>query len=336
VNEFDLIDRVFASRTKDSRVSKPALLGIGDDCALIPAPAKGKAWAISTDTFTEGIHYFSGTKPHAIGHKALAVNLSDCAAMGATPRYVTLAVSLPKDQTQRAMTAFLRGFAKGFFALAEQHSVQLIGGDTTSINVLDSKRLSARAPFSCTITVFGEVSAAEALRRSGARVGDDIWLSGPVGLAATATAHRYGSLQLAAKPLAIASRALDYPNPQIALGELLVGIASSAIDVSDGLAQDLGHILKQSKVGATLDGSFIDACATTLKLSLEHAQPFSLHGGDDYQLCFTASPKHRKRIENLPAASAPLRIGVITSSKGLTLVRNGVGKAINLKGFSHV
>ena len=216
MNEFELIRRYF------QRPPKRALLGVGDDCALL-RPDAGLDLAVSTDMLIEGRHFLPGAEPRALGHKALAVNLSDLAAMGATPRWVTLALALPA-----ADAAWLEPFSAGFYALAERYGVDLIGGDTT--------RGAARA---ICVTAIGEVPPGMALERSGARAADDIWVSGELGGAALGLAH---------PEIAEAAKRLHLPQPRVELGERLRRLAHSAIDVSDGLAGDLGHIAERSGV----------------------------------------------------------------------------------------
>ena len=229
MSEFDLIRRYF------TRATPGALLGVGDDAALLQV-RDGHVLAVSTDMLVGGTHFFEDADPFTLGHKTLAVNLSDLAAMGATPRWATLAISLPDVDE-----AWLEKFSAGFFSLAQQHGVELVGGDTT------------RGPLNLCVTIFGEVPAQQALRRSGAQIGDEVWVSGTLGDAALALAHLQGLIDLNTAEFAACASALHSPQPRVALGLALRGLANSAIDISDGLLADLGHILDTSQVGAQLD-----------------------------------------------------------------------------------
>ena len=297
MSEFDLIARYF---TRPARPASQVLLGVGDDCALLQPSALQQA--ISTDMLVEGRHFFAGAEPRQLGHKCLAVNLSDLAAMGARPVGFTLALALPAiDDT------WLQGFSEGLFALADRYDCALIGGDTT------------RGPLTICITVFGEVDAAKALRRDAAQVGDDIWVSGALGEARLALAHRCGELTIDANTLQAAAHRMDAPTPRVELGQALIGVAHAAIDISDGLAGDLGHILARSKCGARCDlrrlpiGPALAAQPTTLQ------HEFGASGGDDYELCFTAPIDRRDAV--LAAANkvgvAVTRIGSIEGNAGL-------------------
>ena len=262
------------------------MVGIGDDCALL-RPDAGLELAVTTDTLIEGRHFLPGADPEALGHKALAVNLSDLAAMGAAPRWATLALALPAADER-----WLAGFARGFFALAERYGVDLVGGDTTRSPLL-----------TINITALGEVPAGVAMYRAGARPGDDIWVSGELGGAALALAHP--------EIAAVAGR-LHRPEPRVELGERLRGLARAAIDVSDGLAGDLVHILERSQVGAVLEYASIPRPAAFEKFrSLE--RDCVLSGGDDSELLFTAGAPQRREIEALARElRIPLtRIGAI-------------------------
>lgn len=306
MGEFDLIARYF------TRPVRRAALGVGDDCALL-APRPGMQLAISSDMLVEGRHFFADVDPEALGHKALAVNLSDLAACGARPLAFTLALALP-----RADEAWLAGFSKGLLALADAHGCELVGGDTT------------QGPLNICITVFGEVPAGQALLRSGARAGDDIYVSGTLGDARLALEALLGHIHLPDELLAQARQRLERPTPRVALGLALRGIASSAMDVSDGLLGDFGHILKASGVGACIRTD------ETIKLIAAGAYPSSargqfdakilqqctLAGGDDYELLFTAPPQHRAAVAEAAAQSrTPVtRIGQVEAAPGLRLV----------------
>jgi len=302
VNEFELIGRFFrrAPRNADVRI------GIGDDGAVV-APAAGMEYVISVDMLVEGLHFAPETNPVSLGHKTLAVNLSDLAAMGALPRFVLLAGALPTPDSE-----WLAGFMRGFDALAAQYDVELIGGDTT------------RGPRTLCVTAIGEVPAGTALTRSGATPGDTIFVSGTLGDAALALAFASGRTDVDEATLPALQRRLESPEPRIALGVALRGIASSAIDLSDGLTGDLGHILAASRVGATIDLAAIpcsDAFRANKGIERLTALGCLLAGGDDYELCFTAQPAMRERVDALALVlGIPLTaIGAITAESGLTI-----------------
>lgn len=305
LGEFDLIERFF------KRPARQAALGIGDDCALLQ-PAPGTQLAISCDMLVQGRHFFPDVDPFTLGHKALAVNLSDLAACGARPLAFTLALALPE-----ADEAWLTAFARGLLQLADAHGCELIGGDTT------------QGPLNICITVFGEVPVidgkSQALLRSGARAGDDIYASGTVGDARLALDALRGTLTLPGDILAPARIRLEQPTPRVPLGLALRGIASAAIDISDGLLGDLGHILKASGCGATLDTSAaLGLLAAPNGLPLSHEQRLAcvLAGGDDYELLFTAPATARATVAEAARASATrvTRIGRIETVPGLRLV----------------
>jgi thiamine-monophosphate kinase len=308
LSEFALIDRYFRRPSRAPGV----VLGPGDDAALI-APAPGMELAISVDMLVEGRHFFAGAEPEALGHKALAVNLSDLAAMGAVPRYALLAGALPD-----ADPAWLEAFSRGLFALADAHGVDLIGGDTT------------RGPRNLCITVIGEVPAGQAIRRRGALPGDDVWVSGTLGDAALALAAAADRATLVAGALAACRARLDRPQPRIALGIALRGIATAMLDVSDGLTGDLGHLLAAGGVGARIDLARIPASPALAQLrdgtGRALAQECLLAGGDDYELLFTARNVDRERVAaaGVAAGVAVTRIGKITPEPGL-VVRDAAG-----------
>jgi len=318
MGEFDLIARFFQ---RPGRTTSPEVaLGVGDDCALLQ-PRPGTQLAISCDMLVEGRHFLADVDPAALGHKALAVNLSDLAACGAKPLTFTLALALPA-----ADEAWLASFARGLFALADAHGCALIGGDTT------------QGPLNICITVFGEVPVvngrSQALLRSGARPGDDLYVSGMPGQARLALDALQGRLHVPAEVLPPLRARLEQPTPRVALGLALRGVASAAIDVSDGLLGDLGHILKASACGATIDtSSAISSIANGadptraeaqffLQLPLEQQQALVLAGGDDYELLFTAPPAARAAVLAAARASAtPVTcIGRIETAPGLRLV----------------
>jgi len=305
-SEFEIIGRYF------TRPARTALLGIGDDAALV-RPRPGTEIAVSTDLLVEGRHFRVGADARSLGHKALAVNLSDIAAMGATPRWATLALSIP-DADERWIAAF----AEGLFALAERFGTELIGGDTV------------RGPRSVCICILGEVPQGRALRRDGAQANDDIWVSGELGGAA---------LALARAGIGEAERRLDLPEPRVALGERLLGRASAAIDVSDGFAQDLGHILERSQCAARVHYERLPKCAAFAPIAepgLEHR--CVLAGGDDYELVFTAPQAERGALEALAAELAlPLtRVGSIQAGAPSLSIVDARGLEIPVPhGFDH-
>ena len=322
MTEFDLIARYF------TRPAKNAALGVGDDCALFN-PSPGMQLAISSDMLIEGRHFFGDVSPYSLGHKALAVNLSDLAACGAQPVAFTLALALPSIDE-----AWLQAFSSGMWALADAHSCDLIGGDTT------------RGPLNICITALGEVPRGQALLRSGAQVGDDIYVSGTLGDARLALEALQSKIKLPPEILAQARERLEQPTPRVALGVALRGIATSAIDISDGLAGDLGHVLKASGVGAAVDvDDTIKLIAAsqynTLASSLFDAQKLleaAFSGGDDYELVFTASPTARQAVAaaSVTSQTPVTRIGVIQAQPGLRLI-DAQGQAISARfsSFDH-
>jgi thiamine-monophosphate kinase len=298
MGEFDLIERYF------TRPTPQAVLGVGDDCALL-APAPAMQWAISSDMLLEGRHFLSTVPAERLGHKALAVNLSDLAACGAKPRAFTLALALP-----RVDEIFLEGFARGMFALADAHGIELVGGDTTA------------GPLNICITAFGEVPPGQALLRSGARAGDDIYVSGTLGDARVALEAFRGTLALTGEAFDRVRLAMEMPVPRVALGLNLRGLASGAIDVSDGLLGDLKHILKRSQVGATLLVDALPRSPFLKTLPLEQQRQFGLAGGDDYELVFTAPEFARAQVQAAAqrAQVEVTRIGRIDAVPGLRLI----------------
>ncbi len=318
-SEFRLIGKYF------THAAPRTLLGVGDDAALI-RPSRGQALAVAADMLVGGRHFFMDTDPEAVGHKALAVNLSDMAAMGAVPRWATLGIALPQAD-ERWIAAMSRGFMK----LARKHGVDLIGGDTT------------RGPLNLCVQIIGEVPARGALRRDGAKPGDDIWVSGTLGDAALAVAARKKRIRLGTAELKHALRRLDRPQPRIALGLALRGVARSAIDVSDGLVADLGHICECSKVAAVVAFERLPVSALLRRhLRSPVAQSALLGGGDDYELCFTAAPSRRAAVERaaLRARTRVTRIGrVIRAPEGVCSVavvdRDGLPLIPARRGFDH-
>ncbi len=302
LSEFELIRKYFA------RPARSAVFGVGDDCALL-RPAAGMELAVSTDLLLEGRHFRAGAEPRALGHKALAVNLSDMAAMGAAPRWATLALALPS-----ADEAWIAAFAGGFYALAERYRVELIGGDTV------------QGPLAVCVTILGEVPAGLALFRAGAAPGDDIWVSGELGGAA---------LGLVQPEVSAALKRLNEPEPRVELGERLRGLASAAIDVSDGFAQDLGHVLERSGVGAVVH---YDSLPKFPADDPSVQRRCVLSGGDDYELVFTASQEHRARIDALAReiGVALARVGSIQRGDAKLVVLDAQGRPMPVeRGFDH-
>jgi thiamine-monophosphate kinase len=278
LSEFNLIRDYFSNL---SHGREDVVLGIGDDCALLTLPTD-KELVVTCDTLVEGVHFQQGADPESLGHKSLAVNLSDLAAMGANPAWVTLALTLPNSDPD-----WLKSFSRGFSALAAKHRVALIGGDTT------------RGPLSITVTAHGFVRPGTALRRSGAKVGDTVFVTGTLGDAALALLTRQGGYKVTAG-LEELGQCLDRPLPRLATGSALVGVASSAIDISDGLVADLGHICEQSGVGARV---LLEQIPITKQLK-EYLQKGGswktvISGGDDYELCFTVSPKNLGMLDKV-------------------------------------
>lgn len=318
-SEFDLIRRCF------THAAPRTLLGVGDDAALVRV-SRGRVLAVAADMLVGGRHFFMDAAPESVGHKALAVNLSDMAAMGATPRWATLAIALPKPDAHWA-----KMMARGFMKLARKHGVDLVGGDTT------------RGPLNLCVQILGEVPARQALRRDAARPGDDIWVSGTLGDAALAVAARKRRITLGAAERKSAQRRLDWPQPRVALGLALRGIARSAIDVSDGLIADLGHICGRSGVAAVVELEHLPLSPLMRRHARSAlARAALLAGGDDYELCFTASPARRDAVRQAAGrARTPVtRIGrVIRAPEGACSVvvvdRDGLPVVPQRKGFDH-
>lgn len=310
LSEFDLIARYF---TRPPHPASRAALGVGDDCALL-TPAPGMQLAISSDMLVEGRHFFAGADPYQLGHKCLAVNLSDLAAMGAQPVAFTLALALPE-----ADPAWLAPFAQGMFALADAFDCELVGGDTT------------KGPRNICITVFGEVPPQQALQRNAAKAGDDIWVSGTLGDARLALASLTGEIALDTETQEAAAMRLHAPVPRVALGLALRDVAHAAIDISDGLSGDLGHILAASRLGASIDLDALPCGPALAQQPQDLRRRFAAAGGDDYELCFTASPKQRAAVLAAAAASgvAVTRIGGIEHAPGLRLT-DAAGSALDL------
>ena len=301
--EFSIIDTYFNRKNANS-----VDLGVGDDSALLTPPPQQQL-VICADTSVAGRHFPLDTHPHAIGWKSVAVNLSDIAAMGAKPHSILLALSLPQIDHH-----WLKNFSQGLYDCCDQFGVSLIGGDTTQ-----SPHLTI------TVTALGWIETGQAVTRAGAQVGDLICVSGTVGDAAFA-------LQNMGHPL---QKRLDYPTPRCQLGQQLKGLASSMIDVSDGLAQDLGHILKASGVGAVLQLDQLPVSSDIAKLEQEKKWQLALAGGDDYELCFTISPQNYHLLAQQKLDVNLTIIGQITQNLGLTFFQNGVDYSIQFHGYQH-
>lgn len=311
-SEFDLIARYF------TRATPSADLGPGDDAALL-TPRPGMQWAVSTDMLVEGTHFLPDTDPRDLGWKALAVNVSDIAAMGAQPRWATLALALPD-----ADESWIGAFADGFFECADQFGVELIGGDTT------------RGPRNLSVTIMGEVPVGQALRRDGARPGDVVWVSGQPGRAALGLAHLQGRARLSEPALGECLRALHHPQPRVELGLALRGLASAAIDISDGLLADLGHILLRSGVSARLQVAVSPVTEGNPRGTPTWMLATYLSGGDDYELLFTAPPESSSAIAAL--GFEVTRLGVIEAGPpGELHVTDSTGHDITpgRRGYDH-
>jgi thiamine-monophosphate kinase len=313
--EFGLIRRHF------TRPVRQAVLGVGDDCALL-APAPGMQLAVSTDMLVEGRHFLSTVPARRLGHKALAVNLSDLAACGARPLAFTLALAMPRPED-----VWLEDFAEGLFTLAQAHAIELVGGDTTA------------GPLTLCITVVGEVPAGAALLRSGARPGDELWVSGTLGDARLGLEVLRGSLSLDAAGFEQARRALEMPQPRVALGLALRGVASAAIDLSDGLVGDLGHLLESSGVGAEIEVDRLPSSPLLAGLPTALRRRCQLGGGDDYELLFTAAPGSAEAVRAAAErASTPVqRIGRIVRGHA-AIARDACGLQVELadhRSFDH-
>lgn len=314
--EFDLIARYF------NRPAPAGYLGVGDDCALIPLAA-GHQLATSTDLLIQGRHFFPDMDPRALGHKAFAVNLSDLAAMGARPLACLLGLSLPKVDH-----AWLEAFSGGFHALAQRAACPLVGGDTTR----------SEGGISISVTVMGEVLPGKALRRSAAKAGDDIWITGTLGAPDIALRLLQDRLPPDASRLAQTRRLLEWPEPPFEFAAGLAGIAHAALDISDGLVQDLGHILKASACGAQLEYAELPVDAALAGLDDTLVRDAVLAGGDVYQLCFTAAAARRDQVLRLADQTNTRlsRVGCIDAEPGLRIYRGGRAIAPPLAGgFDH-
>jgi thiamine-monophosphate kinase len=316
-SEFELIGRYFA---RDAG-SGSAALGIGDDAALVAA-TPGHELVMTTDTLVCGTHFFPDVEPTALGHKTLSVNLSDLAAMGARPRWVLLAITLPDVDE-----AWLAQFASGFFELALKHDVVLIGGDTT------------RGPLSITVTAIGEVAQGRALRRDGACVGDGIWVSGQLGSAALALRHRRGEFRLRGQDLKVCCAQLDMPMPRVDLGGRRIIKKSSAIDVSDGLIADTGDIARACGLGMEVRYGELPAISSVLRLKHDpQVRDALLCGGDDYELLFTVPADAAERLDGMSASLglALTRIGQVVPGAGVAVIDGANGTIdVDIGGYDH-
>jgi thiamine-monophosphate kinase len=318
LTEFELIARYFTRPVRERQ-------GIGDDCALIDVG--DRTLAITSDLLVEHTHFFPDVDPAALGHKALAVNLSDLAAAGAQPRCFLLSLSVP-----RADPAWLDAFSRALFGLAEVQGCQLVGGDTTR-----APRIADQpGPVTVCITAVGEVERASIRGRSGAHADDDVWVSGELGDAALAVAHRLGVVQLTDADASACRQRLDWPQPRVALGLALRGLVSAAVDVSDGLLADLGHVLQRSGVGASVGAREVPRSDLMLRVESKLQHRCVLAGGDDYELLFTASHDRREAIERAArdCCVAVTRIGRTTLETGLRLVGER-GIDATLRGYDH-
>lgn len=330
MNEFELIDRFFKRPVVQGGIVQR---GVGDDCALLDCGER--LLAMTTDLLLEGRHFLPGIDPASLGHKALAVNLSDLAAAGARPRAFQLALALP-----RADEGWLQAFCDGMFGLADEHGCVLAGGDTTRVPRLAAAPAPVDGPLTICITALGDVPPAAVRTRGGARVGDDLWVSGTFGDARAALACRSGELTaIPAEDREVFANRMDRPLPRVALGIALRGLATAAIDVSDGLLGDLGHIMERSRVGAVVEWERVPCSAALRRLPVECQQRFALAGGDDYELLFTAAPAQRAAVEAAGEASgaAVSRIGRIVEagSRLRVLDPHGAELATPWRAFDH-
>lgn len=298
LSEFSVIQQYFEQLTGQR---EDVVLGIGDDCALLKCP-EDHVVAVSIDTLVEGVHFFADVNPESLGYKSLAVGLSDLAAMGAMPAWFTIALTLPEIDD-----VWLKGFSQGLAKLAKEHNIQLVGGDTT------------RGSLTISIQVHGFVEAAKALQRGGARLGDMIYVTGSLGDAGASLQfqlEQWDDTYLNEQDKQYLQRRLEQPTARVAIGQELLGLASAAIDISDGLLADLGHIVVKSGVGARLELNKLPLSSALTKINRKTAEQFALQSGDDYELCFTISPQHCAEVEQLFKGQVT-RIGMITNDDGI-------------------
>jgi thiamine-monophosphate kinase len=317
LSEFSLIETYFTDLTSKR---DDVTLGIGDDCALLQCP-DNHVVAVSIDTLVEGTHFFKDVDPESLGHKSLAVGLSDLAAMGAEPAWFTLALTLPEVDKK-----WLKGFSQGLANLAQKYNVQLVGGDTT------------KGPLTISIQVHGFVKQEHALRRDGAQVGDLIYVSGSLGDAGAALQLKletWNDERLSNADKKYLTQQLEKPIPRVQLAQNLINFASAAIDISDGLSSDLGHILKKSGVGASLDLTKLPLSSALQKIDSKQAQYFALNSGDDYELCFTIPADKQTAFEAL-MTEAYTQIGIIEAESGLKMFgENGQQQTVTGSGYDH-
>lgn len=314
-SEFSLIKQYFEQITAER---SDVILGIGDDCALLQCP-EGQQLAVSIDTLVEGVHFFPDVEPESLGYKSLAVGLSDLAAMGATPAWFTLALTLPKVDTD-----WLAAFSKGLANLAKRHNIALVGGDTT------------QGRLSISIQVHGFVKAGQALRRDGAKKGDSIYVTGCLGDAGAALALKQNKLsnyRLSEGDIQFLYQRLERPVPRIEIGKKLADIASAAIDISDGLVADLGHILQKSGVGARLELDHLPISQALAKVTSQ-AEYLALYSGDDYELCFTVPSEHDALVQQQFKGQCTC-IGMITDDSGIAFIKDGQLIELTGTGYEH-
>ena len=327
MGEFELIDRYFRSAAAQMPPSRGVALGIGDDAAVLEMPA-GRQLVAAIDTLVEGRHFPAGCAPRSVGHRALAVNLSDLAAMGAEPAWLLLALTLPS-----ADAGFLDEFSQGLFELAREHRVALVGGDTTA------------GPLSMSVQVLGNVPAGEAITRSGGRPGDLLYVSGTPGDAAAGLEHLLKAQPVEGADAEVLDPQLQYllhrflyPEPRVELGIALRGLASACIDVSDGLAADAGKLAAASGCGATIDVEQLPLSAALLgRAGRERAVAWALTGGDDYELCFTVPPSRQPAFESR-LANVKCRvtcIGRLDEKLSLRVRRAGIEVDCDTRGYDH-
>ncbi len=317
MNEFELIKHYF---TKQLVTRKDVLVGIGDDCALVQ-PAERQNIAITTDTLIAGVHFPHNTSARAIGHKSVAVSLSDLAAMGAEPSWISLAISLPNVDE-----AWVSEFCAGVFELCEFYHVQLIGGDTT------------QGPLSITVTAQGYTPIDKQITRSGAKAGDWLYVTGNIGDAALALRYIQGKIEVEERYRAALQDQLDFPKPRILAGQVLREYASAAIDISDGVAADLGHLCQASQVGVNLIVDNLPISEALFdSLPAEQAYQLALTGGDDYELLFTVAEDNKVGMETaLANTGVPITcIGQLNSSQKIKTLLNGETVCMDLQGFEH-
>lgn len=313
VSEFDIIEQVFKA---NALTGDNVICGIGDDAAIIEVPA-GHQLLVSTDTLVSGVHFFADADPFDIGYKSLAVNLSDMAAMAASPVWMTLALTLPDNDS-----GWVRKFADGLFTLANQYKVALIGGDMS------------HGPLSITITIMGTVPSGQALKRSNAKPGDDIYVTGQLGMAS----YALDALMQKTTPPRVCLDRLNRPQPRVQAGIAIRNSASAGIDISDGLVADLAHMLKASTVGARIELAAIPVYKALTKLDEAEKWKYALCSGDDYELCFTVAIRHRQLLEQIMKNSDCefSRIGQITSEPGIRwMAPDGNDRQIYGTGYRH-